>query len=362
MAYPPPPGFQNSQGNKTTPSTLHPSLPARPPPTVNSLPASKPGINLSKNQTSTGYAAFTSFTPRSVAAQNASWNPNPPTVAQQPYYQTPSQEAYAQPTPPQIRNPFAPPGQNGAGRGQGYDGFGLDEEASQIAQWQSAYMPSADGGKSAGKGRGEGAASAGGANAIPLGNQRSIAPPTHAEVNSLANSESASALTTSGPDGKRKTVVRSGGGATWQDDTLLEWDPNHFRIFVGNLAGEVTDDSLYKAFSKYPSIQKARVVRDKKTTKSKAYGFVSFSDGDDYFLAVKEMNGKYIGSHPVTIKRAETKIKAVTVKDQKHNNNKRHHGNGSSVQNKHSNAAGSVTGAGISKKQPKERNGLKILG
>lgn len=119
-------------------------------------------------------------------------------------------------------------------------------------------------------------------------------------------------------DGKKKTVVREGGGKQWEDETLLEWNPLHPRLFIGNLAGEVTDDSLLKAFIKYPSLSKARVVRDKKSTKSRSYGFVSFSDTDDYFRAAKEMNGKYIGSHPVLIKRATSEVKAVTKRDDKH--------------------------------------------
>jgi hypothetical protein len=112
---------------------------------------------------------------------------------------------------------------------------------------------------------------------------------------------------------KAKTVVRSGGGQTWTDNSLLEWDPSHFRLFVGNLAGEVTDESLLKAFSKYPSVRKARVIRDKRTTKSRGYGFVSFEDGDEYFRAAKEMNGKYIGSHPVQLKKSTTEIKPTVL-------------------------------------------------
>ncbi|TGZ85432.1 hypothetical protein EX30DRAFT_301958 [Ascodesmis nigricans] len=107
--------------------------------------------------------------------------------------------------------------------------------------------------------------------------------------------------------------MRHGGGQTWTDSSLLEWDPSHFRLFVGNLAGEVTDDSLLKAFSKYPSVKKARVIRDKRTTKSKGYGFVAFADGDEYFKAAREMQGKYIGSHPVLLKRSNTEIKPVVV-------------------------------------------------
>lgn len=117
-----------------------------------------------------------------------------------------------------------------------------------------------------------------------------------------------------------KTVVRSGGGQDWTDPTLLEWDPSHFRLFVGNLAGEVTDDALFKAFSRYGSAAKARVIREKRTQKSKGYGFISFADGGDYFRAAREMQGKYIGSHPVLLKKAVTEIKPVSVSAAKKNN------------------------------------------
>ncbi|EMC96073.1 hypothetical protein BAUCODRAFT_53791, partial [Baudoinia panamericana UAMH 10762] len=110
------------------------------------------------------------------------------------------------------------------------------------------------------------------------------------------------------------TVIRKGGGEQWEDNTLLDWDPTHFRLMVGNLAGEVTDDSLAKAFASY-GVSKARVVRDKRTTKSKGFGFVSFFDGEQGFRAAREMVGKYIGSHPVTIQRSKTDLRPVVQKN-----------------------------------------------
>ncbi|KAK9245757.1 hypothetical protein V1506DRAFT_229388 [Lipomyces tetrasporus] len=119
-------------------------------------------------------------------------------------------------------------------------------------------------------------------------------------------------------DGKRMTVVRHGGGKQWEDPSLLEWDPSHFRLFVGNLGGDVSDDVLHKSFSNYPSVSKARVIRDKSQAgKSRGYGFVAFKDPEDYFRAFKEMNGKYIGSHPILLRKAQTEIKAKVVKGSK---------------------------------------------
>ena len=64
-----------------------------------------------------------------------------------------------------------------------------------------------------------------------------------------------------------------------------------YRIFCGDLGNDVNDDTLAKLFSRYSSFQKAKVVRDKWTKKTKGYGFVSFKDPHDYMQAMKEING-----------------------------------------------------------------------
>ena len=192
-----------------------------------------------------------------------------------------------------------------------------------------------------------------GANSGALGLRPEASGPAmnNSVLSSAANVDTGVAAVITGADGKQKTVVRSGGGQTWQDPTLLEWDPAHFRLFVGNLAGEVTDESLLKAFSKFPSVHKARVVRDKHTTKSRGFGFVSFVDGDEYFQAARDMQGKYIGSHPVQLRKSTTEIKATVPVDKK--KGKKGKGGGAGAGGK---------GGGIQKKQGKTKGGLKVLG
>lgn len=56
----------------------------------------------------------------------------------------------------------------------------------------------------------------------------------------------------------------------------------------------MTDEVLARAFNKYSSFVKAKVVRDKRSNKTKGYGFVSFKDPNDYVRAMREMNGKCI--------------------------------------------------------------------
>ncbi|KAI4611924.1 hypothetical protein J4E80_007375 [Alternaria sp. BMP 0032] len=284
----------------------HHSLPARPPPTTYSAPPSRTNNAGARGQGNS--PMFAGFTPASAAPANYAQAPvsapyQAPAYPTSNAYNNYSYPAYATGAPAAASYPAAPTVNRGFGGS--YD----PEEEARIAEWNSAYNA---GDANAKKGTG---------------------------ANMTARPEAATTQDTeAGPaaDGKRKTVVREGGGKQWEDETLLEWNPLHPRLFIGNLAGEVTDDSLLKAFAKYPSLSKARVVRDKKSTKSRSYGFVSFSDTDDYFRAAKEMNGKYIGSHPVLIKRATSEVKAVVKKDDKHKqgknrnnkNNKDKSGNG----------------------------------
>ena len=100
-------------------------------------------------------------------------------------------------------------------------------------------------------------------------------------------------------------VYRSAGGDRWVDKSLADWPENDHRIFVGDLGPEATDELLARAFGRYPSFAMARVVMDKRTSKTKGYGFVSFLDPSDCAKAVKEMNGRYVGNRPVKLRRAE---------------------------------------------------------
>ncbi|SJX61350.1 related to RNA-binding protein [Sporisorium reilianum f. sp. reilianum] len=137
----------------------------------------------------------------------------------------------------------------------------------------------------------------------------------------------------------RATVLRRAAGKLWEDQTLLEWDPAHKRLFVGDLGNDVTDDVLAAAFDRFPSFAKARVVRAK-DGKPKGYGFVAFADPEDFLRAWKEMDGKYIGSRPCRLKKAADVVNPVHIgarKDRllaisaKHDRNEHKHKMGGAV-------------------------------
>ena len=67
----------------------------------------------------------------------------------------------------------------------------------------------------------------------------------------------------------------------------MDWPEDDYRIFVGNIGKEVTDDVLANAFGRYKSFRKANVVRDSRSFKNRGYGFVSLGDASDFLKALK---------------------------------------------------------------------------
>merc|ERR1719324_1463090 len=125
-----------------------------------------------------------------------------------------------------------------------------------------------------------------------------------AAVGAVANQNAAS---TKSPG----TLLRKAAGKLWRDQTLDDWPKDDYRLFCGDLGNEVTDDLLANAFRKFSSFQKAKVIRDKRTGKTKGFGFVSFSAPEDMVAALRDVNGKYVGNRPVRLKKSTWKDKGI---------------------------------------------------
>lgn len=103
---------------------------------------------------------------------------------------------------------------------------------------------------------------------------------------------------------EKKVFLRRAAGKIWADTSLGDWPDGDNRIFCGDLGNEVNDNTLAKVFVKYASFAKAKVVRDKRTQKTKGYGFVSFLDPFDCAQALKEMQGAYVGNRPIKLRKS----------------------------------------------------------
>ncbi|KAL0744424.1 hypothetical protein Bca4012_085937 [Brassica carinata] len=174
---------------------------------------------------------------------------------------------------------------------------------------------------------------------------------------------------------KKRAIPRKAAGQSWEDPTLAEWPesnhcsssnfyfpleidflrlsvsdfPDDYRLFCGDLGNEVNDDVLSKAFARFPTFNMAkkeniidlryrdhdylihkekdsvRVIRDKRTGKTKGYGFVSFLNPADLAAALKEMNGKYVGNRPIKLRKSSWKERTdqEAAERQKHHSNKK---------------------------------------
>ncbi len=64
------------------------------------------------------------------------------------------------------------------------------------------------------------------------------------------------------------------------------------KLYVGNLAFEVTDDGLQQLFiSNGFQIDSARVIRDMDSGRSRGFGFVELGPNEDMARAISQLNG-----------------------------------------------------------------------
>ena len=77
-------------------------------------------------------------------------------------------------------------------------------------------------------------------------------------------------------------------------------------IYVGNLSFEATTADLETAFGQYGTVQKAQVVTDRDTGRSRGFGFVEMSDGGDE--AIQALNGAQMGGRTLTVNEARPRV------------------------------------------------------
>lgn len=74
------------------------------------------------------------------------------------------------------------------------------------------------------------------------------------------------------------------------------------KVFVCGLAPEVDEETLAQYFTKYGSVWRTFVVRDRITKNHKGHGFVWFSDSSSAKLALEDSTGHVILGKSVSTK------------------------------------------------------------
>ena len=78
-------------------------------------------------------------------------------------------------------------------------------------------------------------------------------------------------------------------------------------IYVGNLAHAVTEEELRQAFEVFGEVEKARLIIDNFSGKSKGFGFVEMPSKEEAEKAIEEMNGKELKERPINVNEAKPK-------------------------------------------------------
>ena len=76
-------------------------------------------------------------------------------------------------------------------------------------------------------------------------------------------------------------------------------------IYISGFPKEVTEGDLVIVFSQYGEIVDVRIVRDKKTGKSKGFGYICYEEQKSTILAVDNLNGIKIGGNLILVDHVE---------------------------------------------------------
>ena len=79
------------------------------------------------------------------------------------------------------------------------------------------------------------------------------------------------------------------------------------KLYVGNISPEADQASLEALFSVFGTVEKAYIIIDRETGRSKGFGFVVMSNDAEAQAAIAALNGKDCGGYTVKVNEAKTK-------------------------------------------------------
>lgn len=76
------------------------------------------------------------------------------------------------------------------------------------------------------------------------------------------------------------------------------------KLYVGNLAYSVRDESLTDAFAPFGTVVSAKVMMDRDTGRSKGFGFVQMGTDAEALAAINGMNGQALDGRAIVVNEA----------------------------------------------------------
>ena len=77
-----------------------------------------------------------------------------------------------------------------------------------------------------------------------------------------------------------------------------------FKIYVGGLPYQTTEDELSEMFSSYGTVESAKIIYDRESGRSKGFGFVEMASDEDGRKAIAELHQAELGGRTITVNEA----------------------------------------------------------
>ena len=74
-------------------------------------------------------------------------------------------------------------------------------------------------------------------------------------------------------------------------------------LYVGNLPFSTTADDLREVFAEFGSVERAQIITDRETGRSRGFGFVEMAGGGEE--AIARLNGADFQGRPLTVNEAK---------------------------------------------------------
>lgn len=72
-------------------------------------------------------------------------------------------------------------------------------------------------------------------------------------------------------------------------------------LYVGNLTFGTTNGDLENMFAEFGSVERAQVITDRDTGRSRGFGFVEMASSDDAQKAISSLDGKNVDGRQLTV-------------------------------------------------------------
>ena len=82
---------------------------------------------------------------------------------------------------------------------------------------------------------------------------------------------------------------------------------NRMNIYVGNLGYDVSESDLREAFEQYGKVMEVNLIMDKRTGKTKGFGFIEMPEKEEAQKAITEMNEMEFKGRVIKVNEAKPK-------------------------------------------------------